>query len=112
MNAGSGRNLNWFWKRWFFDSGFPDLGIGAAIKKGNSYQVTVNLKGSKPVPVDLTIEYMNGSTEKIHRTVSVWEKGNATLVLTVPVSKQVKAFRLGSTYVPDVDPSDNIRMIK
>ena len=112
MNAGSGKNLNWFWKRWFFDSGFPDLGIATATKKGNSYLVTINLKGSKPLPVDLTIEYRDGSSGKIHRTVSVWEKGNSKLVLTIPVSKQVKSFRLGSTYVPDVDPSDNVFMVK
>jgi aminopeptidase N len=112
MNAGAGRNLNWFWKRWFFDSGFPDLGIGAASKKGNSYQVTVNLKGSKPLPVDLTIEYRDGSTGNIHRTVSVSEKCYSKLVLSIPFLKQLKGFRLGSSHVPDVDPSDNVFTVK
>ena len=27
INTGSGVNLNWFWKSWFFDDGMPDLGI-------------------------------------------------------------------------------------
>ncbi len=28
MNTGSGIDLNWFWKRWFFETGTPDLAIG------------------------------------------------------------------------------------
>ncbi|MCC7377828.1 MAG: M1 family metallopeptidase, partial [Chitinophagaceae bacterium] len=31
MNEGSGKNLDWFWKRWFFDDGVPDLAIAKVV---------------------------------------------------------------------------------
>jgi hypothetical protein len=58
------------------------------------------------VPVDLTVMFADGSTEKIHRTVAVWQ--NAQTV-TVPVAgrKAISQVTLGSLYVPDSYPADN-----
>ena len=64
MNEGCGKNLNWFWKRWFFDDGVPDLAISKVITKGKQRQIVVESKGTKPVPVDVTINYADGSVEK------------------------------------------------
>lgn len=112
MNAGAGRNLNWFWKSWFFDDGMPDLAITKYIsgKKGNI--VTVESKGTKPVPVDLTVTFADGSTQKIHRTIAVWEKGEKTVEIKFSANKLVKSITLGSTYVPDVDKKNNIWEVK
>jgi hypothetical protein len=52
MNAGSGVNLNWFWKRWFFDNGTPDLAIGKFTNRKKKKSVIVEMKGNKPVPID------------------------------------------------------------
>ena len=104
MNTGSGKNLNWFWKRWFFDGGIPDL----AIAKVNGKQITIECKGEKPVPVDIVITLADGSTEKIHRSPAVWEKGNKTIIINAASSKPIKKIILGSTYVPDKNIKDNI----
>ncbi|OUJ72612.1 M1 family metallopeptidase [Hymenobacter crusticola] len=108
MNAGAGRNLNWFWQRWFFDLGYPDLAIATVTKQGNGYQVVVEAKGTKPVPVDLTVTFADNSTQKIHRTIEVWEKGEKSVNVTFPADKVVKKVTLGSTYVPDSYPKDNV----
>jgi aminopeptidase N len=104
MNTGSGKNLNWFWRRWFFEGGIPDL----AIVKVNGRQVTIESKGDKPLPVDLLITYADGSTEKIHHNAAVWEKGNKTITLTTAATKKIKTIILGSTYVPDKNKKDNV----
>ncbi|MGZ4017543.1 MAG: M1 family metallopeptidase, partial [Flavisolibacter sp.] len=57
INAGSGKNLNWFWKRWFFDNGYPDLAIASVSNRLKSYVVTIASKGTKPVPIDLTVTF-------------------------------------------------------
>jgi aminopeptidase N len=108
MNAGAGQNLNWFWQRWFFDLGYPDLGIASVTKRANGYEVVVAAKGTKPVPVDLTVTFADNSTQKIHRTVAVWEKGEKSVNVTFPTEKAVKRITLGSTYVPDSFPKDNV----
>ena len=112
MNAGSGKNLNWFWKRWFFDDGVPDLVIAKVTEKGTLKKITIESKGTKPVPVDITVVYKDGSTEKIHRSVATWEKGNSSTTLNFNSNKKIQTVKLGSTYVPDVNKKDNVYEVK
>ncbi|MFC7669169.1 hypothetical protein ACFQT0_18775 [Hymenobacter humi] len=107
MNAGGGRNLNWFWQRWFFDSGYPDLAIGSVNKTGPGYDIVVQAKGSKPVPVDLTVTFADNTTQKIHRTIGVWETGATSVTVPVATTQTVKRVSLGSALVSDSFPKDN-----
>jgi len=108
MNDGSGKNMNWFWKRWFYDEGIPDL----AITKVSGKQITIQSKGTKPVPVDIMITYTDNSTEKIHRSIAVWEKGNTNITVNATAAKKIKKIVLGSTYTPDVNKKDNEYEVK
>jgi hypothetical protein len=107
MNIGVGKNLDWFWKRWFYDDGVPDLAIATFIQKGKQKQVVIKLVGSKPLPVDINIIYKDGSTEKIHRSIAVWEKGNKSVNINFTTDKTIRTIELGSTYVPDINKKDN-----
>jgi hypothetical protein len=108
MNTGAGRNLNWFWQRWFFDGGYPDLAISAVNKTATGYDLTVTAKGRKPVPVDLTLTFADNSTQKIHRSIAVWETGAPSVTVPVATKQQLKRAALGSTLVPDSYPKDNV----
>lgn len=112
MNAGSGNDLNWFWKRWFFDNGVPDLAISKVANRKNFFKVNVTSVGTKPVPVDLTVFYTDGSTQKIHRSIAVWEHHDTTITLTFKTAKPVQKLMLGSTYVPDINKDDNVYEMK
>jgi len=107
MNAGSGVNLNWFWKRWFFDGGVPDLAISQVSNEKKEKSILVEMKGEKPVPVDLTIIFTDGSIQKLHQSVGVWQKGGKTLEVKITTDKTMKEIKLGSTLVPDSDPTNN-----
>jgi hypothetical protein len=106
---GSGRNLNWFWKRWFFDEGVPDLAIRSVNKRGGNYEIVIESKGTKPVPIDLDIEFVDANLwRKEHWNVGVWESGNNTVTVTVPADNNISKISLGSLYVPDINKADNI----
>jgi aminopeptidase N len=107
MNTGTGKNLNWFWKRWFFDDGIPDLAIAKVIEKGKAKQVIIESKGTKPVPVDVTVLYTDGSSQKFHQSIAVWEKGNKTTSVNFTSTKKIKTVSLGSSHVPDSNKKDN-----
>lgn len=107
MNTGTATDLNWFWKAWFFDDGVPDLAIAKLLARGRKKCVVVESKGTKPVPVDLTVEYMDGSVQHIHRSIAVWATGARKVELRFRADKKIKSLRLGSTYVPDVNKADN-----
>lgn len=106
MNTGSGINLNWFWKRWFYDTGYPDLAIGKVKNTGRNKKVEIISKGNKPVPVDLTVIWEDGSIEKIHRTIEVWKNADKVVIL-IRSAKKMRQIRLGSTYSVDIDKTSN-----
>ena len=108
MNAGASRNLNWFWQRWFFDAGYPDLAIATVAKTAPGYDLTIQAKGTKPVPVDLTLTFADNTTQKIHRSIAVWETGANSVTVPVATKQPLKRVTLGSTLVPDSYPKDNM----
>ncbi len=108
INTGSGKNLNWFWKRWFFDDGVPDLAIKKVNKKGKNYEIVIESIGTKPVPVDLNIHFDDNTTLKEHRNIGVWEKGNNTITIRIPANKTISNISLGSLYIPDINKGDNV----
>lgn len=108
MNTGAGINMNWFWKAWFFDNGVTDLGIGKVSATGNNYSVIINKVGSKPIPVNLTVYYADGSTQLVHKSIAVWQGGNTSAKVDFAAKKAVKKLVLGTTYDPDSNKKDNI----
>jgi len=109
MNTGAGQNLDWFWQRWFFDGGYPDLAITTVVRPADKpAQITVTAKGSKPQPIDLTVTFDNGTEEKIHRTIAVWKEGAKSVTVPVGSGRTIKKVTLGSTYTPDSYPADNV----
>jgi hypothetical protein len=112
MNAGCGRNLNWFWKRWFFDNGAPNLAITNVHKKRKEYAAVIEMKGTKPVPVDLTVYFDDSTHIFLHRNISAWEYGNKAISIPFTSAKTVKKLVLGSIHIPDSDKSDNVYDMK
>ncbi|WP_254245018.1 M1 family metallopeptidase [Hymenobacter sp. BRD67] len=111
MNTGAGQNLNWFWQRWFFEGGYPDLAITSVKDPTDSAaEIVITAKGTKPVPIDLTITFDNGSTEAIHRTIEVWQNGARSVIIPVTNDHAISKVVLGSLYVPDSYPADNVWM--
>jgi hypothetical protein len=112
INTGSGINLNWFWKSWFFDNGVPDQGISKVNILKRQYTVTISNIGTKPIPVDLIVYYSDGSTQALHQSVACWKNGNKTTTLAFTAKKRVQKLVLGNGYDPDVDRSNNVWMAR
>jgi len=110
MNTGSGMNLNWFWKRWFFDGGVPNQAIDKVTHTGDQYTVVIKNMGSKPVPVDLAVYYADGTTKQVHKSVACWKDGNKTILLSFTAEKKIDRMVLGNGYDADADKGDNIWM--
>ncbi|MFN0215454.1 MAG: M1 family metallopeptidase [Saprospiraceae bacterium] len=108
-NAASGQNLDWFWKPWFFDWGYPDLGIQGVIKDEAAHcqVILVERKGNIPVPIHLEVEYTDGSKGTFHQTATVWRDGKGIYRLACAEVKTVKSAKLGGTTIPDADEGNN-----
>ncbi|MCC7378410.1 MAG: peptidase, partial [Chitinophagaceae bacterium] len=69
-------------------------------------------KGAKPVPVDRTVIYTDGSTQQFHQSIAVWEKGNTLSQVNFTSLKKIKLVKLGSSHVPDINKKDNEMEVK
>lgn len=108
-NQASGQNLDWFWKPWFFDWGYPDLGIDGVVKKdeGNNQVIQISRKGNIPVPLHLEVTYNDGSKQTFHHTAAIWKDGKQNFRINCPAGKMVQSATLGKTTIPDVNRDDN-----
>lgn len=112
MNTGANVNMNWFWKAWFFDGGVPDQAISNVLKLQGKYKVIITNVGTKPVPVDLTIYYQDGTTQLMHRSIIVWKNGNKTCDLILNADKPITKLVLGATYDADSNKANNVWVMK
>ena len=104
MNDVLGENYNWFWKAWFFDLGYPDLGL--ELKK-NSIIVKRVGAGSLPLPVKLIVEMQDGSIKTIEKSMDIWKDGKKKITIEIEDFGNVKSIRLDTESVPDIDYSNN-----
>jgi hypothetical protein len=113
FNDVSGKDLDWFWKPWFFEFGYPDLKVTVG-KVDNAtgtplYVAYVEREGVLPVPVKLEVEYQDGSKETFLRNMEPW-RNTSQRVMQIPLDRNkvpVKAV-LGGKTIPDARPKDNI----
>jgi hypothetical protein len=111
MNSGSQRNLDWFWRKWFYDPGYPDLAIGKVTARGSSHTVEVISRGDKPVPVDLSLTFEEGGVSKLykaHRSIAVWKGGGRTVAVTVNAPGKLIKVVLGGIHDADVNAGNNV----
>jgi hypothetical protein len=111
-NDVSGQNLDWFWKPWFFEWGYPDLAI-AGVMPGNTkngQSIAIERKGNIPVPLHLEMEYTDGSKETVHHSPAIWRDGKTLFRVNGTTGKTLKSVKMGKKTIPDVDNSNNMWM--
>lgn len=107
MDNALGENLSYFWNGWFYSNGNIDLGIVDVEQKNEKLSIELESKGEIPLPVELEVEYEDGSVEEIRLPVEIWYRGN-TWTHTITTNKKVKAVRLDPRKkVADINPENN-----
>ena len=107
INAGSGKNLNWFWNNWFFSNYYIDLAVKDVAKSGVGYNVTVKNIGGMAAPFDMMITYSDNRTDRLHQTAMVWQANQKQIVLPIKTSKKVKSVQIDGGIYMDVNEADN-----
>jgi aminopeptidase N len=108
MNTGSGINLNWFWKNWFFEKGIPDLAITRVTRRGQVYSIIVSNLGTEVIPVHLKIYFADGTKRSLSASIACWQNGIKTRTFTFRTSKVIKEITLGTVYDADINKKDNV----
>ncbi|RKY93847.1 MAG: M1 family peptidase [Ignavibacteriae bacterium] len=112
MNSGAGENLDWYWKPWFFDFGYPDLSITKVVIGGTNLSVTVKKEGNIPIPIKLTFIYSDNTETEIYKDASVWSDGKDEIIITEKTTKTIEKIKLGDSHIPDVNHKRNTYIIE
>lgn len=108
FNNATGKDLNWFWRTWFFDWVYADLGITKAAQQNGMIKVTVTNKGGLPVPVYLTFSFDKGEPKTVHYGADVWKDGKTEFIVTQKFPNKITFVRLGNDLTPDKNGEDNV----
>ncbi|HEY7684008.1 MAG TPA: M1 family metallopeptidase [Gemmatimonadales bacterium] len=90
----SGRDLDWFWRGWFFTTATLDQAVESVTQKADSAgtnEVTIVVRnlGQQVMPVELQVTFADGSTRLYQYPVEIWYKGdryNAEIKTDKPVT--------------------------
>jgi aminopeptidase N len=104
FNKVSKQNLDWFWKPWIFEFGYPDLSIKEISDEG----VIINKIGKLPVPLDLKLTYKDGKEILIHKTAAIWSSGNKSYTVKIDNPGELVSAELVTDKIPDADKTNNI----
>ena len=108
MNEGSGQNLNWFFRNWFFTNNYIDIKLSNVEKQGNTYALTIDNPGGFAIPFDIVVTYADGSTSTKHQTPGTWKENEAQQIMKITTKKQIAKIVLDGNLFMDYTPADNI----
>lgn len=108
FNNISGQNLNWFWNAWFFSNNYVDLALKSIHAINNGYQVNIENIGGFPVPLDIQLNFKDGSTQTIHKSPGIWAGNQKQVTINIANKKALQSVQLVTDIFVDADESNNI----
>lgn len=107
FNRVSGKDLTWFWKQWYFDWGYMDLGITNYAQNN----ITIENLGGRPMAAKLVINFTDG-THKVEALSPVLWKDTSVYQYNVNPSKEIKNIWLKIEGGFDALGSNNVWPVK
>ena len=107
FNDVSGRNLNWFWRDWYFSNNYIDLAIAGVTRRGSAYAVTVDNVGGMDAPFTVFMHYADGAVDSVHETPAVWQADPERTTVTVHPKRALTSLTLHGGIWMDADTTNN-----
>ena len=107
FNDLSGKNLDWFWKAWYFDWGYPDVGV----KSFDDGVLIIENIGGRPIAVDVEVRYKNGDLQTFAINPSVWQQAS-NYRMTIENAKEVGQMELKTMNGSDAIQENNLWVSK
>ncbi|HEV2146732.1 MAG TPA: M1 family metallopeptidase [Longimicrobiaceae bacterium] len=107
----SGRDLDWFWYPWWWETGTLDYAIEAVdTSQPGTVRVTVRDLGEIPAPIPVVVTADNGATTRADLPVELWTEDRLrTATLSLPVYGRAVRVQIDPEFIfPDVNPLDNL----
>jgi hypothetical protein len=107
FNGVGAGNYDWFFQNWFFSYNYMDLAVEDVRSEGNAHVVAVRNPGGLALPFDVVLEFIDGSSERVHRTPAAWQADGRRTEVRVAGGKAVRSVTLDTGIFVDFNPGDN-----
>jgi len=100
----AGEDLTWLLYPWYYKFAYSDLAIVSVdLTKG---EATVENIGGLPMPVYLSVNYSDGTSEELYRKPDAF-KSSARCIIRLDKPGMIESIELGNKYFMDGDSSNN-----
>lgn len=107
FNDVSGRDLDWFWKSWYFSNNYIDIALTGVRRVAGGYEVRLANIGGMPAPVGITVTYANGDTATFHQTPAIWQKDQQHTTVRLRTAKAIRSLTLDHGIWMDADVTND-----
>jgi hypothetical protein len=108
FNDVSGRDLDWFWRTWYYETWTLDHAVGSVTAGAAGTTIVIEDRGLAPMPARVTIRRADGASEEREVPVETWLGGATRAEITVPPGGAVVEVEIDSRNAfPDIDRSNN-----
>ena len=107
----AGRDLDWFWYPWFFETGVLDQAIESVRPVSGGVEVVIRDRGDNPMPVYVAATSGEGMVTEQEAPVEEWLAGGGRRTMTVllPTSGAVTRVEIDPRRrFPDADRANNV----
>jgi len=104
MADASGQSLIWYYIPWFFETANADLGIKKVTLEN---RIIIENYGGLPLPISLKVKYSDGTIDNIYENTSIWNAGDAAVIINGDTTKKITTIELGENTIPDINQSNN-----
>ena len=109
FNDVSGRDLDWFWRTWYYETWTLDQAVKDVSLVSGGTKITIEDLGLAPMPVRLTITTADGKVTRTEIPVDVWLTGKRTAETVVKTSSPVVKVEIDAEQVfPDTNRGNNV----
>jgi hypothetical protein len=103
----SGRELDWFWRGWFFTTAALDQALESVTQGQGGIKVVIRNAGQQAAPVELQLTFSDGTTQMLRYPVEIWYKGDRYTAI-IPTDKTVVAATVNPDgQFPDINAGNN-----
>jgi aminopeptidase N len=83
FNKVAEEDLGWFWKPWFFELGYADIGVGEVEFHAENAIINIENLGSFPIPINLLIKFKDGTEMVVKKKMDVWKSDAKSCLIKI-----------------------------
>jgi aminopeptidase N len=105
VNDVTGRDLDWFWRAWYYETWKLDQALGEVTRRGDEAVVEVENRGKVPMPVLVVARGARGDTTTATVPAEAWLAGEKSVTITMKVPADLVRIEIDpERRLPDINP--------